>query len=337
VVTREFVTIVMPALNEEAYIANAIRSLLPETGAVDYELLVLDGGSDDATRSIVTAMSQSNPRIKLVHNEKRIQSAAMNLAARVCDQKSKYLVRADCHSVYPKGFVVSCIETLNKVGAASVVVPMRTKGRGCVQKAIAAVQNSLIGNGGSPHRNSGRSGFVDHGHHALMLRQVFLDVGGYDEQFTHNEDAELDQRIIKAGGRIFLADKLAIDYFPRSDLISLAFQYFKYGRGRADTFAKHGSWPKPRQIMPVVVLVGCCVSFAGALVVPELLAIPFGYIAGCIGWGLVNATRTRDPCLVLGGIAAVVMHNSWAAGYLSRVAQLVYLPAGKSIRADKAA
>ncbi len=50
---KPFVSIIMPALNEEHYIEAAIRSVLPRTGSIDYELLVMDGGSTDRTEAIV--------------------------------------------------------------------------------------------------------------------------------------------------------------------------------------------------------------------------------------------------------------------------------------------
>ena len=66
-------------------------------------------------------------------------------------------------------------------------------------------QNSKLGNGGSKHREGGKGHWTDHGHHALMRISAFASVGGYDETFSHNEDAEYDERVVSAGGRIYLA------------------------------------------------------------------------------------------------------------------------------------
>ena len=248
------VTIAMPALNEAAHIADAIASVLPDRDAIACELLVLDGGSRDDTCAIVAALSVRDPRIRLVHNERRIQAAAINLAARLAHPASTYLVRADCHAVYPEGFVQNLVGTIRLREAVSVVVPLRTVGVTPLQRAIAAAQNSRLGNGGSAHRQGGISGYVAHGHHAVFDRREFLRVGGYDETFTHNEDAELDRRLCAAGGRIYLAAELAITYFPRACLGSLARQYLHYGRGCARTLEKHASLPRPRQILPALVL-----------------------------------------------------------------------------------
>lgn len=317
--SRPFVSIIMPALNEEAYIRAAIESVTPRLEeAVDYELLVVDGGSADQTCAIVEGLHEENPRIRIVNNPCRIQSAGMNLAARASDPRSDYLVRADCHAKYPQGYVARCVRLLAEKGASSIVVAMHTRGRTCMQKAIAAAQNSRLGNGGAAHRVGGRSGFVDHGHHAAFDKHAFVRLGGYDESFVANEDAEFDRRLTRSGGKIFLDAEMSIEYYPRSTLQQLARQYFRFGAGRANTVLKHSAMPKLRQLMPVVALLGCALSLAGAALDVRLAAPAALYVALCVAWGLVLAVKDRDACLAAAGIAAIVMHMSWGLGFLSR-------------------
>jgi succinoglycan biosynthesis protein ExoA len=290
-----FVSIVMPALNEEHYIADAILSILPRPEVLDYELLVLDGGSRDRTREIVEELAERHPQIRLLHNDRRIQSAALNIASEACDPRAEILVRADCHANYPADFAARCADTLIKTESASVVVPMRAVGRQPVQRAIAAAQNSRLGNGGSQHRIAGRSGYVEHGHHAAFDRAVFRALGGYDEAAPYNEDAEFDGRLMAAGGRIYLDGSLTIDYFPRSSLHALARQYFRHGWGRANTLLKHAKAPKLRQLLPVLMLLlavgGLALwPFVGfAALVPML-----GYVVACLIWASVLAGQLRD-------------------------------------------
>jgi hypothetical protein len=82
---------------------------------------------------------------------------------------------------------------------------------------------------------AGQGAFVDHGHHALMEIAAFRAVGGYDPDFAHNEDAELDHRLRAAGYDIWLTGRTAITYFPRRALPALARQYFNFGRGGRPT------------------------------------------------------------------------------------------------------
>jgi succinoglycan biosynthesis protein ExoA len=257
----------------------------------------------------------------MLRNEKRIQAAAVNLGARHASPRARYLVRADCHAEYPEDFVERCVRSLVAAEVAAVVVPMRTEGSSCLQRAVAAAQNSKLGNGGAAHRLASRSGLVEHGHHAAFDLPTFLELGGYDESFTHNEDAEFDKRMLSAGKRIYLDAEAVVTYYPRRNLLSLARQYFNFGRGRASTLIKHRSLPRVRQVLPVAALLICLSSFALAMLDSIYLSVAGAYVLGCIAWGVVLAVREKQICLLLSGIAAMIMHMGWAVGFVLRLMQ----------------
>jgi succinoglycan biosynthesis protein ExoA len=317
--TKPFVSIIMPALNEELHIRDAVTSVLPDAEVVDYEIMVADGGSTDRTCNIVLEIAGTNPRVRLIHNSKRIQSAGVNLGAVSAHPEAQYMLRADCHFHYPKGFAERCVATLEEHCVASVVVPMLTVGSTCMQEAFAAAQNSRLGNGGSAHRSLGKSGLVEHGHHAAFRRDVFLKLGGYDESFTHNEDAEFDRRLVMLGERIYLNSDLAVTYFPRTSFKSLARQYWWHGWGRAGTMIKHAIIPRLRQVLPPIVLLVCLTAALLSLLDARFLAVPAIYVTACIAWGLALAVKNRRICLAASGVAAMVMHMSWASGFLTKV------------------
>jgi succinoglycan biosynthesis protein ExoA len=314
-----FCSIVVPALNERECIGDCLRSLLQQDWGGEFEILVVDGGSTDGTQQIVAGLGSDRAELRLVDNPKRIQAAAMNLAARIANPRATVLVRADAHALYPPRYVTDCLEAMSHQNATSVVVPMITVGKTCRQRAIAAAQNSRLGNGGSPHRGLTVSRFVDHAHHAAFDRAFFVALGGYDEGFSHNEDAEFDLRAAKVGGRAWGCAEAAITYFPRKSFTSLARQYLSYGAGAARTFRKHRQVPRLRQLVPLAVLAGCV---GGVLLIP--VDIRFGLVPGlyftlCAGFGLLFATRRGDLCLAGMGLALIIMHLCWAAGFLRSV------------------
>ncbi len=314
------VTIIVPTLNEEKYIQNAVASLVPKSGTLDYELIVLDGGSTDRTLSIVEEMAAANPRIRLETNPARYQSAAVNRGAKIAKPESNIIVRADSHAEYPRDFVIHLASELRERDVASVVVPMRTRGKSFLQRAIAAAQNSLMGNGGAAHRTASRSRYVDHGHHAAFDRRAFLAVGGYDESFTHNEDAELDIRLRNSGEQIWLCSELAISYFPRNSFRALSRQYFNHGAGRARTMLKHHRPPKVRQMLPLGALGMNVLSLASGLGLGWPFLLPsLAYVGACLSGGLLLAASERDAAVCTAGLAAITMHQSWAAGFIYQV------------------
>jgi succinoglycan biosynthesis protein ExoA len=312
------IVVAIPALNEAKYIEACLRGVLVQLpdGA---EIVVADGGSTDGTRAIVARISRQDPRVRLIDNPKRLQAAAMNLVARQFAGRATILIRVDAHAAYPAYFIRNLLAAYHATKATSVVVPMRTVGRVGFQRAVAAAQNSRLGNGGSEHRRVTGSRFVDHGHHALFNLNFFLSVGGYDETFSHNEDCELDWRMRAAGGRIWLCSDACIDYFPRSTAPALAQQYACHGMGRARTLLKHGLRPRLRQLAPLAAMGVCVLGIGLGLLEPLALLMPLLYVAVCLGWGVVLAGHARDWRLVNAGVAAIIMHLSWAIGLSSVV------------------
>ena len=67
----------MPAYNASATIAEAIRSVLTQTHS-DWELVVVDDGSTDATAAIVASYAERDPRIRLVRQDNAGTAAARN-------------------------------------------------------------------------------------------------------------------------------------------------------------------------------------------------------------------------------------------------------------------
>ncbi|NLS06447.1 glycosyltransferase [Rhizobium sp. P32RR-XVIII] len=306
--------IVIPCLNEEKHIGPLIERLGPALDQLNARIVVADGGSTDGTRDIVARISEADPRVILLDNPRRIQSAAVNLAVKTFGRDYEYLIRIDAHGDYPADYCQRLVEEAELVQADSVVVAMETIGHGIFQKATAFAQNSKLGNGGSKHREGAKGHWADHGHHALIRIAAFESVGGYDETFSHNEDAELDYRLKKAGFGIWMTDKTRMIYYPRSTVRTLFRQYLGYGRGRAKNILKHGSMPKLRQMLPLAVVP----LFIGAFlaVLNWIAVIPFSlWAVACVGYGFWMAVGQRNPYGPLAALSAMVMHFAWSAGF----------------------
>ena len=186
---------------------------------------------------------------------------------------------------------------------------MDSRGEGCFQKAAAWIVDTPLGSGGSAHRGGRASGPVDHGHHAAMDLDWFRRVGGYDAGFSHNEDAELDHRLRRAGGHIWLAAELRLDYWMRPSPARLARQYWNYGRGRARTVCKHGMRPRLRQIAPAVNL--ALIALGAALAVIGLAGGSASLTALGLAW---PALYLGVLALASAGFMAVQVPAWWVAG-----------------------
>lgn len=308
---------VIPCLNEREHIAGLIQHLLDDDGWADPLVVVADGGSTDGSREIVAEIAARDPRVRLLDNPARLQSPGVNAAARAFADR-RWLVRVDAHAGYPRNYVSALAAEAERTGAQSVVVCMATQGKTCFQKAAAAAQNSLLGAGGSAHRMGGREGFVDHGHHALFDLARFVELGGYDETFSHNEDAEFDARLARSGGRIWLTRAVEIVYYPRRTLGGLFRQYLNYGDGRARTILRHRARPKLRQLAPAAVAPAVVLVLLSPLWPP--LALPAAaWALASLAFGLMLGLRLRDGCAAASGVAAMTMHLGWSLGFWRRM------------------
>ncbi len=317
-VQADAVLAVIPALNEARHIEACIRSLMaghPDLRRVP--LTVADGGSTDDTVAIVTGLMGEFPNIRVLHNPKRLQAAALNLAARDhAGPGTRILVRCDAHSIYPENFILDVAEALVEKGADSLVVPMDAVGETCFEKGNAWIVDTPLGSGGSAHRGGKVSRWVDHGHHAGFDLDWFQRLGGYDETFPQNEDAEYDARLGKAGGRIYLDASIRIKYVPRGSVSKLWKQYVGYGRGRARNMRKHGIKLKLRHTAPNLALIGIVAGLLASLVYWPALILPFGYASLLAAASIAVAIRHKSLCGLYAGIAAGTMHLGWAVGYL---------------------
>ena len=311
--------IVIPALNEARFIGGVIAAILDDAALVRPLVVVADGGSSDGTREEVLAIAARAPGVRLLDTPHRLQSAAVNLAAITFGYGRRWLIRVDAHLDYPASSASLLITEAQRTGATSVVVSMETRGEGGFQRAAAAAQNCLLGAGGSAHRRAAGCAWVDHGHHALFRTDAFLAAGGYDESFSHNEDAELDVRLRAAGGRIWLTDVLRPVYHPRAAAGPLWRQYLNYGRGRARTVCKHRTGLKARQAAPLAVAPAVLLAAVSPLV--PLAALPAAaWMVVCLAFGALLGLRQRDGAVALtSGLAAMVMHLAWSTGFWSQI------------------
>ncbi len=250
-----FVSLAMPSYNEEHYIEVCLRSLLSQDYPADrMEILVADGGSQDKTREIVNRIAAEDPRVRLLDNsEHRIQSYGMNLCIK--ESRGEFILVTDVHAEYAGNYISALVDAFLRTGADVAGGAQRAKAETWFQKALCAALNSPLGVGGAPYRSPDKEGWVDTVFPGSFRRTILEKVGLYDVKAVTNEDAELQQRVLEAGGRVYLSKDVVVHYFPRKSFRLLAKQYFKYGDGRARTLLLRKRFPVLRPAIPFLGLV----------------------------------------------------------------------------------
>lgn len=228
---NDFISVVMPLYNEERYIKNCLESLLNQ----DYpqenmEWIFVDGCSTDNTKKILFSYQRNYPNlIRILDNPQKTVPYAMNIGIK--NAVGKYIIRLDAHADYKKNYISKCVYFLNTTDADNVGGVAETKSRGFMGKAIAMMLSSEFGVGNSQFRIDGNSGYVDTVPFGAFRREVFEKLGGYDERLTRNQDNEMNFRIRKNGGKIYLSKDIKFSYYCRDSV-----------KGIVDMAVKNGMW-----------------------------------------------------------------------------------------------
>lgn len=228
---KEFISVVMPIYNEENYIENCVESLLLQDYPKDkMEWLFVDGMSKDNTRKLLQKYIEKYPKlIKVFDNPNKTVPFAMNIG--ISEAKGKYIIRLDAHADYSNDYFSKCVHYLETTDADNVGGVAKTKSQGFVGNTIAKMLSSRFGVGNSEFRTNGESGYVDTVPFGAFRREVFEKWGGYDERLTRNQDNEMNYRIRKNGGKIYLASDINLSYYCRDSI-----------KGISDMALKNGMW-----------------------------------------------------------------------------------------------
>ncbi len=294
------VTIAIPVLNEADHIEACLDAVADQTYGGIVEVLVVDGGSTDTSRSLVS----DRPGVRLLDNPRRIQAAALNIA--LAEANGEVFVRVDGHCQIAPDYVERCVEALGRTSAAMVGGAMTPAADRPFQRGVAAAMASRLGAGPARFHTGGRSCAVDTVYLGAFPTELGREVGGYAEDVGVNEDSEFALRM-HACGDVWFDGAMKSTYVPRSSLPAVARQFFRYGRSRAATVRRHPRSIAARQLAAPLLVLG--------LLSPRRRVIAGAYVAMVV---LRSARETRKDPAAAAAMAAVLptMHLCWGVGFL---------------------
>jgi glycosyltransferase involved in cell wall biosynthesis len=308
------VSVVLPVLNEELHLSNAVQSIFSQDYLGQLEIILALGPSRDKTDEIAHSLATKDSRISIVKNPSGRTASGLNLAI----NKSTYpvIVRVDAHSELQKSYISLAIEVMRSSGATNVGGIMGAEGKTSFEKTVASAMRSSLGVGASRFHTGGEAGFVDTVYLGVFLRSAVLAVGGFDERFIRAQDWELNFRLRQAGGKIFFDPRLHVTYRPRSSVKALAKQYFEYGRWRRVVSRRHQGTINYRYLAPPFALLGTSLSIVFTLFFNLIFIIP----AAIYGIFLIAASLITGKGLIeklLLPIVLFTMQMSWGLGFLT--------------------
>jgi len=200
------ISVIMAAYNAEAFIGEAIESVIGQSYP-NWELLVIDDGSRDRTKEIVNRYSESDPRVKLIAIDHEGVSGARNAGLRVAKYPwaavldaddvalpRRFQVQLDAAEAHPEVVLWGSysqdvgpkgqLGSLHKSGPTSLEEFQQLRSRG----TPIVLRNSTI----------------------LFRRDLALEIGGFDAQLEPSEDLDFWDRMAEHGPVVALTDNLVL-------------------------------------------------------------------------------------------------------------------------------
>ncbi len=320
------VSIMIPVLNEERYLAQVVQAALNQDYDNLVQIILSVGPSHDRTEEIAREISSKTPKVVVVNNKTGRTPDALNCAIEVAT--GEIVVRCDGHALLPTNYVSMAVETLERTGADNVGGIMDAQGETAFQKAVAWAMTSKLGVGSAAFHVGGTEGEVETVYLGCFKKSALDRVGGYDPAMTRAQDWEMNHRIRKTGGKIWFNPNLKVTYRPRRTVSSLATQYLQYGQWRRRVMSMHPETSKGLRALryfapPVAVLLnllGLVLGIAGlatsscaklGFFIPLIYIAAIKFIAYFVARNVKLKTRFFIP------IALATMHMSWGWGFLT--------------------
>jgi glycosyltransferase involved in cell wall biosynthesis len=314
------VSVILPILNEELYLQDAVHSILSQDYLGNFEVVLAVGPSKDRTQEIADQLHREDSRVIVVANPSGRTAAGLNAALN--SASGSIIVRVDGHAQIPTNYISIAVDLLDKTGAVNVGGMMAAQGVTTFEKSVAGAMRSPLGVGVSRFHTGGEAGEVDTVYLGVFKKDALLAIGGFDERFTRAQDWELNFRLRANGGKIYFDPRLQVTYRPRSTVSALAKQYFEYGRWRRAVSRRHKGTINYRYLAPPVALSGFLTSLVMGSFIHPIFYIPAATYLIFMAIASISIARSFAQYIYLLAIIPT-MHFAWGAGFITSPRNLI--------------
>lgn len=332
---NDFVSVIIVMRNEELFIEKCIESIVNQDYPKDlYEVIVVDGESTDNSVKIVEDYGKmNNIKIKILSNPKKNLASGWNLGIK--NAKGDIVVRPDAHSTIEKDFLSKSVETLNENDAICVGGKINSVCTGgYLAKAISCVLSSPFGVGNSQFRIGNKAQYVDTVAYGAYRKEVFKEVGYFNESLERNQDLEMHSRIKKIGGKFYFNPEIKSDYFTRSTYKGFVSQAFKNGKWNIITLNWQKSALSIRHFVPLIFTLSLLINFIFTLIFSPwkyilILEVSL-YILGII-YGLTGIIKENNyRYIFVAPILFLSLHISYGLGSMIGIVDYINMKVSNS-------
>ena len=315
------ITIILPIRNEVKYIKQTLESILNQNNINQVvEILIADGMSDDGTREIIKDYIQNNSNIQLIDNPEKIVSTGFNRALSISE--GDIIIRVDGHSEISRNFINNCLLEFKNTEADCVGGATEHISSGIIGNAIKMAQSSFFGVGGVSFRKKVEKGeYVDTLAFGAYKRDVFDQLGGYDEELVRNQDDEFNFRMIQNDGKIWLDPSIKSTYTQQNSFMGLFKQYFQYGFYKVRVMQKRRGIASWRHVVPGLFVLGLLTNLSIILfngnTIP-ILSLCLPYLAFSLFATIFELIKTPSNFIsvMILPVTFIILHISYGLGFI---------------------
>jgi len=236
------ISVILPTYNMAEYVEDAITSVL-DGDFEDFELLIIDDGSTDNTRSVVEQFTRNenskyDTRVQYYYQENAGKSAAINHV--LSKVSGEYLAILDADDQFPRDGLTERYRPVQQddqkpdlvIGGLEVFRTDRTLGRRRVSNfsGLNALRRRFLFSYRTPfHLNS-----------CLFRYSLMREVGGFDPELRRAQDQDYSLRLLASAEKISLVDAAVYRYRKYRDTLNERIGYrMKNLRDRPQMISKH--------------------------------------------------------------------------------------------------
>ncbi len=224
---RVTVSVVLTVRNDPQGCATVLSSLASQTRQPD-EIIIVDGGSIDATIPVIRQFLTSLPQMRMMTTGGVNIAGGRNIGARAA--RSTVIASIDAGCKARPQWLANLIQPFEEDDNVEAVAGhYKVHSQTLLERVVglATMRGALEPIDPVTFNPSARS--------MAFTKSLWHRSGGWPEWIGYSEDTLFDHKIRALGGHFEFASDAIVDWRPRTSLRAVARQFYNYGTGRGHT------------------------------------------------------------------------------------------------------
>ncbi len=318
---KTFVSFIVPVYNRSGELRELLESfrMLKLPGDLNFEIIIVDDGSDPPLEEVVQAFGKSLP-VNYFYKKNSGPGDSRNQAMQKA--QGDYFVILDSDVILPEDYLKVLSDFIQKHPEIDMFGGPDTDAPGFhfFQKAVNLSMTSFLTTGGIRGKKKNVQRYVPRSFNMILKREVFEETGGFSAMHP-GEDPEWVYRIWRKGFRTGFAPDLKVFHKRRIDWKSFFRQMKKFGMTRCilnRMYPEADSWVYR---VPLVLVLWTIISVMAAVFVTPYWLLPLALYLVLVFVEFL--WHSHNPLLSLYALAVfMVQIFAYASGFLTACLRL---------------